>query len=301
MGKKKFALASLFLASVFFTFSGCLSVVHLGWIYHRENGAGERRESGTNTESSGPSRSPKDKGSNSGNAQKNPPNSGAKPDDKPNRSEKIPEKNEKPGASNGTQNSPNKPNAPSGGQTDNKPQTGNSNDKKPNEKTDSKAQTGNSGNGQSNNKPQTGNSDDKKNNGNSDNKSQSGNAASGNGQANGEKSTTVNGVDVPQSAYSGNTSLIFVGKKGYYKCTSVTTEQGSGVKTWTYEIPQSEIQVCVASWSSDEYQSVSVNGISMVKNQTVYSFRDVTGNTISLDFVDAKGNRIHSLLIVRSK
>ena len=114
-----------------------------------------------------------------------------------------------------------------------------------------------------------------------------------------EKESVINGVKVPASAYNGNTSLIFVGKRGYYKCSQVTVEAGSGVKTWHYDIPQDELQVCVASWSSGEYKSVTVNGIQMTMNKTVYSFRDVCGNTISLDFVTSGGERIHSLLVVR--
>ena len=110
--------------------------------------------------------------------------------------------------------------------------------------------------------------------------------------------TVINGVKVPASAYNGDTSLIFVGKRGYYKCSQVTVEQGSGVKTWRYDIPQDEIQVCVASWNESEYKTVTVNGIQMTMNKTVYSFRDVCGNTISLDFVTPDGKRIHNLLVV---
>ena len=116
-----------------------------------------------------------------------------------------------------------------------------------------------------------------------------------------ETASTINGTKVPASAYNGSTSLIFVGKKGYYTCSSVTTERGSGVKTWYYDIPSDEIEVCVASWSDSEYKTVQVNGINMTKNKTVYSFRDVHGNTISLDTVDSNGIRVHHLLVVRKK
>lgn len=116
-----------------------------------------------------------------------------------------------------------------------------------------------------------------------------------------ETASTINGTKVPASAYNGSTSLIFVGKKGYYTCSSVTTERGSGVKTWYYDIPSDEIEVCVASWSDSEYKTVQVNGINMNKNKTVYSFRDVHGNTISLDTVDSNGIRVHHLLVVRKK
>ena len=116
-----------------------------------------------------------------------------------------------------------------------------------------------------------------------------------------ETATTINGTSVPASAYAGDTSLIFVGKKGYYKCSSISVEQGSGVKTYYYDVPASEIEICVASWSDSEFNTVMVNGISMLKNKTVYSFRDVCGNTISLDTVDSTGKRIHNLLVIRKR
>ncbi|MBR5934110.1 MAG: thiol-activated cytolysin family protein [Treponema sp.] len=116
-----------------------------------------------------------------------------------------------------------------------------------------------------------------------------------------ETASTINGVKVPASAYNGTSSLIFVGKKAYYTCSTVTTERGSGVKTMYYDIPADEIEVCVASWSDSEYKTVQVNGINMTKNKTVYSFRDVHGNTISLDTVDSNGIRVHNLLVVRKK
>ncbi|MBR5966504.1 MAG: thiol-activated cytolysin family protein [Treponema sp.] len=114
-----------------------------------------------------------------------------------------------------------------------------------------------------------------------------------------ETASKINGTNVPASAYNGDTSLILVGKKGYYKCTSISVEQGSGVKTYYYDVPADEIEVCVASWSDSEFNTVTVNGISMLKNRTVYSFRDVHGNTISLDTVDPTGKRVHNLLVVR--
>lgn len=116
-----------------------------------------------------------------------------------------------------------------------------------------------------------------------------------------ETVSTINGTKVPASAYNGDSSLIFVGKKGYYKCSSISVEQGSGVKTYYYDIPASEIEICVASWSDSEFNTVMVNGISMLKNKTVYSFRDVCGNTISLDTVDSTGKRVHNLLLVRKR
>ncbi len=116
-----------------------------------------------------------------------------------------------------------------------------------------------------------------------------------------ETAALINGTQVPASAYNGDTSLIFVGKKGYYKCSSISVESGSGVKTYYYDIPASEIELCVASWSDSEFGAVMVNGISMLKNKTVYSFRDVSGNTISLDTVDSSGKRIHNLLLVRKR
>lgn len=116
-----------------------------------------------------------------------------------------------------------------------------------------------------------------------------------------EPEPTTTTQDIPASAYNGDTSLIFVGKKGYYKCSSISVEQGSGVKTYYYDIPAAEIEVCVASWSDSEFASVTVNGIAMQKNKTVYSFRDVSGNTISLDTVDSSGKRVHNLLVVRRR
>jgi len=95
--------------------------------------------------------------------------------------------------------------------------------------------------------------------------------------------------------------LILVGKKGYYKCSSISVEQGSGVKTYYYDVPADEIEVCVASWSDSEFTTVTVNGISMLKNKTVYSFRDVSGNTISLDTVEPNGKRVHNLIVVRRR
>lgn len=97
------------------------------------------------------------------------------------------------------------------------------------------------------------------------------------------------------------TSLVFVGKKGTYSCTNITVESGSGVKTLYYDIPANDIENCTASWNTSEYKSVTINGIQMTMKSTVYSFRDVCGNTISLDTVDAKGNRVHNLLLVRKK
>lgn len=114
-----------------------------------------------------------------------------------------------------------------------------------------------------------------------------------------ETASKINGTNVPASAYNGDTSLILVGKKGYYKCSSISVEQGSGVKTYYYDLPADEIEVCVASWSDSEFTTVTVNGISMLKNKTVYSFRDVHGNTISLDTVSSSGKRVHNLLVVR--
>ena len=116
-----------------------------------------------------------------------------------------------------------------------------------------------------------------------------------------ETASKINGTNVPASAYNGDTSLILVGKKGYYKCSSISVEQGSGVKTYYYDVPADEIEVCVASWSDSEFTTVTVNGISMLKNKTVYSFRDVHGNTISLDTVSSSGKRVHNLLVVRKR
>lgn len=116
-----------------------------------------------------------------------------------------------------------------------------------------------------------------------------------------ETASKINGTNVPASAYNGDTSLILVGKKGYYKCSSISVEQGSGVKTYYYDVPADEIEVCVASWSDSEFTTVTVNGISMLKNKTVYSFRDVSGNTISLDTVEPNGKRVHNLIVVRRR
>jgi len=116
-----------------------------------------------------------------------------------------------------------------------------------------------------------------------------------------QPASKINGTNVPASAYNGDTSLILVGKKGYYKCSSISVEQGSGVKTYYYDVPADEIEVCVASWSDSEFTTVTVNGISMLKNKTVYSFRDVSGNTISLDTVEPNGKRVHNLIVVRRR
>lgn len=101
----------------------------------------------------------------------------------------------------------------------------------------------------------------------------------------------------PSDMYSNKyTSLVFVGKDGYYQCSKITEAD-----EWIYEIPADEILFCHASWNSAEYQAVYVNGINMIKDETVYSFRDVAGNNISLDIIDAKGNRSHHLLKVIKK
>lgn len=94
-------------------------------------------------------------------------------------------------------------------------------------------------------------------------------------------------------------SIIFVGKHGTYSVSSISVESGSGVKTWIYNIPANDIENCTASWNTSEFKSVSINGIQMTMNSTIYSFRDVCGNTISLDTVDANGNRVHHLLLVK--
>lgn len=102
-----------------------------------------------------------------------------------------------------------------------------------------------------------------------------------------------------ESQPAASNSIIFVGKHGTYSVSSISVESGSGVKTWIYNIPANDIENCTASWNSSEFKSVSINGIQMTMNSTVYSFRDVCGNTISLDTVDANGNRVHHLLLVK--
>lgn len=92
------------------------------------------------------------------------------------------------------------------------------------------------------------------------------------------------------------TSLVFVGKLGYYQCDRVTSGD-----EWIYYIAEGDITNCVASWDSSQYRTVYVNGINMTMNSTVYSFRDVIGNNISLDIIDDNGERKHHLLKILKK
>lgn len=92
------------------------------------------------------------------------------------------------------------------------------------------------------------------------------------------------------------TSLVFVGKLGYYQCDRVTSGD-----EWIYYIAEGDITNCVASWDSSQYRTVYVNGINMTMNSTVYSFRDVIGNNISLDIIDVNGERKHHLLKILKK
>ena len=92
------------------------------------------------------------------------------------------------------------------------------------------------------------------------------------------------------------TSLVFVGKLGYYQCDRVTSGD-----EWIYYIAEGDITNCVASWDSSQYRTVYVNGINMIMNSTVYSFRDVIGNNISLDIIDDNGERKHHLLKILKK
>ena len=92
------------------------------------------------------------------------------------------------------------------------------------------------------------------------------------------------------------TSLVFVGKLGYYQCDRVTSGD-----EWIYYIAEGDITNCVASWDSSQYRTVYVNGINMIMNSTVYSFRDVIGNNISLDIIDVNGERKHHLLKILKK
>lgn len=92
------------------------------------------------------------------------------------------------------------------------------------------------------------------------------------------------------------TSLVFVGKLGYYQCDRITSGD-----EWIYYIAEGDITNCVASWDSSQYRTVYVNGINMTMNSTVYSFRDVIGNNISLDIIDVNGERKHHLLKILKK
>ena len=91
-------------------------------------------------------------------------------------------------------------------------------------------------------------------------------------------------------------SLVFVGKLGYYQCDRITSGD-----EWIYYIAEGDITNCVASWDSSQYRTVYVNGINMTMNSTVYSFRDVIGNNISLDIIDVNGERKHHLLKILKK
>ena len=124
---------------------------------------------------------------------------------------------------------------------------------------------------------------------NGDGTSNSGSTSTGNGTSGQTPSSNQN-----QTVGNDYTSLVFVGPSGnIYQCKSV-----SGI-TYTYEIPASEIEKCVAFWDSSKIKAVTINGVNMVKNSTVYSFRDVAGNTISLDITDANSVWTHNLLIVK--
>lgn len=122
----------------------------------------------------------------------------------------------------------------------------------------------------------------------------SGNAGSGNSAGAVPGTGTITGA----GTVTGNeyTSLVFVGKYGTYNCAVITSGD-----EWIYYVPENDILNCKFNWSDSEYSKVYVNGISITKNQTVYSFRDVIGNNISLDMVDVNGNRSHHLLKVLKK
>lgn len=125
--------------------------------------------------------------------------------------------------------------------------------------------------------------------------------AQNNGNGNGNGNSNSNGNTNLALEPALTDSLVFIGPHGTYPATSISVDRGSGVKTWYFDIPASDIENCTASWNTSEYKSVTINGIQMTMKSTVYSFRDVCGNTISLDTVDAKGNRVHNLLLVRKK
>lgn len=111
-----------------------------------------------------------------------------------------------------------------------------------------------------------------------------------------DKTEPADKQETPDTPAIGNplSSLVFVGPTGtVYKCKNITDI------TYTYEIPESEIQQCVAVWDTAKIRAVTINGVQMTPRSTVYSFRDVAGNTISLDITDAKGNWKHYLLIVK--
>ncbi len=128
--------------------------------------------------------------------------------------------------------------------------------------------------------------------GNSGNSSSSSSSSSGTSSGSSTSSSTST-----SPMYSNKyTSLVFVGKFGYYQCDRITTGD-----EWIYYVAEDDILNCVASWDSSEYQTVYVNGINMTKDKTVYSFRDVLGNNISLDIIDADGVRKHHLLKVMKK
>lgn len=109
-------------------------------------------------------------------------------------------------------------------------------------------------------------------------------------------STGSSGTETSPMYSNQYTSLVFVGKLGYYQCDRVTSGD-----EWIYYIAEGDITNCVASWDSSQYRTVYVNGINMIMNSTVYSFRDVIGNNISLDIIDVNGERKHHLLKILKK
>lgn len=120
-----------------------------------------------------------------------------------------------------------------------------------------------------------------------------GSSTAGGSSGSSPSSGSTGGSSVNNNGY---TSLVFVGKYGTYQCDRITSGD-----EWIYYIDERDILNCVASWNSSEYSTVYVNGILMTKNSTVYSFRDVIGNNISLDIVDSSGNRKHHLLKILKK
>lgn len=125
--------------------------------------------------------------------------------------------------------------------------------------------------------------------------SQSNSGTTAGGSQSGSSSQNVSGG---VSSASGNsyTSLSLTGNSGVYNCAVITSGD-----EWIYYVDEKDIVNCRFDWNTSDIQKIYVNGIEIAKGSTVYSFRDVLGNNISLDIVDAGGNRVHHLLKVLKK
>ncbi len=123
-----------------------------------------------------------------------------------------------------------------------------------------------------------------------------------------ETSDTGTAVSGPATG-SGDTVKVFGSKADFsisnpssrnvYGCTNYV-KNGNDAAVYTFEVKSSDLTNCVFSWDTNVVQSITINGLKMINGMSGINLRDVAGNTISLDIVDAKGYRNHCLLLIRS-